>query len=321
VPVGQRQRRPAVPDQDGWRALEGGHGDAGQDGRCLVGQPDGRQAANRGGEPLPVLCRDVGEHGGVIHDEGRTGRGAGCQRGQVGQQVTAMDHGRVAAGGGDGGGEPLVAVAFAGPDQAGQPADVIVAADVQRIEVKPGPPGDHGRPVRQRHRPVRHAPQGGRLRVLAGDPVPGVVVGVTVGQQGESGAGADLDQRQRLRQPGQRRQQRGTAGGLVGLRSPGHHHGGQLIAVAADQRPQPGDSGGLAQQVAGRREQQVGLALLRRQRAEETQYGGVTGDRRGQCLIGRAAVAGILGECPVVLRGAHRQVMTVHRHVPNASGR
>jgi len=66
------------------------------------------------------------------------------------------------------------------------------------------------------------------------------------------------------------------------VRAPGHHHLSQLSAAAADQGPQPGYVDGVAQQVAGCPEQQVGLALFRRQRAEETQHGGVVGDRHGQ---------------------------------------
>src|SRR5450432_4152659 len=107
-----------------------------------------------------------------------------------------MDNGRVAAGRGDRGGEPLLAVAFPRPDEARQPADVAVAADVERVEVEPGPPGDPGQPGWHGHRPARLAAQGRRLGIQAGDPVPGVVVGVTVDEQGEPGAGTNLDQRQ-----------------------------------------------------------------------------------------------------------------------------
>jgi hypothetical protein len=57
----------------------------------------------------------------------------------------------VAAGGGDRVGQPLLAVALARPDQAVEPADIVVVGDVERVEVDPGPPRGTGRPGRGAH--------------------------------------------------------------------------------------------------------------------------------------------------------------------------
>ena len=235
---------------------------------------------------------------------GGTGRRLSGERGQAVAQVTVVDDRRVAAGGGDRGGQPLLAVAFTRPDQAGKPADVIVAGDIQGVEVQPGPPGDLGDPVRQGHRAVRLAGQDRGQGVAAGDPVPGEIVGVAVEQQREPGAGADLDQGQRRAQLGQGGQQRGAPGRLVGLGSPGPDDPGERGPVTGGQRPQPIQVRRGSQQRAGCGEQQVRLALFRRQRTEETQDDSVLSDRGGQLLVDRAAAAGLLGERPVVSRGA-----------------
>ena len=69
---------------------------------------------------------------------------------------------------------------------------------------------------------------------------------------------------------------------LVGLRAPGQHHRSQLSPIVADQGSQQVDVGWPAKQVAGCCEEQIRLALFRRQRAGKTHNGGVTGDRLGQ---------------------------------------
>ena len=73
-----------------------------------------------------------------------------------GYSVGQPDRGQGAAGGGDRGGQPLLAVALARPVQAVEPADVVVARDIERVEVDPGP------------------------RVTAGDLVPGEALGVAI---------------------------------------------------------------------------------------------------------------------------------------------
>ena len=149
VPVGERQRRAAVPGEHERVVLaagpgQAGHGQAGHDLGPLVGEPDVRHAADHVGEPLAQAGRDVGQHGRVVHHQGRPGGRPGRQPRQVGEQVAAVHYRRVPAGRRDRGGQPLLAVAFTGPHQAGQPAHVVVAADVERAEIQPGPPGDHG---------------------------------------------------------------------------------------------------------------------------------------------------------------------------------
>ena len=121
-------------------------------------------------------------------------------------------------------GEPVLAVALPGPHQAGQPADVVLPRDIERVEVEPGPPGDVRYPGRQRYRAADGAAQRRRVRVAAGDPVAVVVVAVAVEQQGQPGAGADLDQRQRAGQRGECGQQGGAARRLVRLGAAGLHH-------------------------------------------------------------------------------------------------
>ena len=90
--------------------------------------------------------------------------------------------------------------ASTGPQQALQPAHVVVAADVERVEVQARPPAHIRHPRGQRHRPPRFAAQDRRLRVTAGHMVAPVLIRVAVGQQGEPGTRADLEQRQRLRE-------------------------------------------------------------------------------------------------------------------------
>jgi len=218
----------------------------------------------------------------VEDDQGSVGRGPGGQRGQVGEQVAAMHGRRVTPGSRDRRGQPFLAVAFPGPHQAGQPADVVVSGHIKRVEVEPGPPGDVGQPDGHGHRPAQSAVQRRRVRVGTGDQMPVVVVGVAVEQQREPGTGADLDQRQRPGQPGERGEQGGAAGGLVRLGEPGQHDLGQFGLVPPDQGLQRADAGRDAQQVPGRGEQQIRLAFGRRQRSEKTQDHVVIGDRRGQ---------------------------------------
>ena len=74
----------------------------------------------------------------------------------------------------------------------------------------------------------------------------------------------------------------------------------------------------LAQQVSGCGEEQIGLALGRRQGAEETQDRVVVGDQPGQRVVRRRAAAHLLGPLPVVLRGADRRIQSAQCHGRNA---
>jgi hypothetical protein len=81
---------------------------------------------------------------------------------------------------------------------------------------------------------------------VPGDPVAGVVIRVLIEQQRQPRAGADLDQRERLRQFGEGGQKGGAPGGFVRLRPPQHHFPGQLSRILRDQCPQPIDVGRFA---------------------------------------------------------------------------
>jgi hypothetical protein len=145
--------------------------------------------------------------------------------------------------------------------------------------------------------------------------VPGVVVGVAVDEQVEPGAGARLDQRQRLRQLRQGRQQDRAASRLVGLRAPGQDQLGQFGPGLAGQFAQRPDRGRRAEQVAGRREHQVRLALVRRQRGDEAHQCRVAGDRFGQYLVGRRPASRLQpAELPVGPRHRRHRVITRLRH-------
>ena len=211
------------------------------------------------------------------------------QAGQVRDQVTAVHDGRVPAGGGDGGRQLRGPVPFPRPDQAGQPAGIIVAGHVERVQVEPGAPGDHRDPGWQRDRPRGWQCSVGACRVQACHLVPVVVVGVAVIQQGEAGAGADIDQRERLGQPGQRGQQNGAAGlvdwsGSAGPAAPrraGRGTGGSGSVA--------GHGPAAAEQVACPGEQQPGLAAAGRQPRDEVHDDVVGGSRLRQGLIRRRA--------------------------------
>jgi PaaX-like protein C-terminal domain len=146
----------------------------------------------------------------VEHHQGRLGRRLGGHGGEVVDEITPNQGGWVTAGHRDRRGQSLLPAGLTGPDQAAQPGGVGVVAHVERVEVDPGAPDDPGQPIRQRHRAVRLAAQHQRRRVGAAQGVAGVVVAVAVGQQGQPGAGPDLEQRQRLRQGRQRGQQWGA---------------------------------------------------------------------------------------------------------------
>ena len=212
------------------------------------------------------------------------------------------------------------AVTLPGPDQAGKPAGVVRAGHVQRVEVEPGAPADGRDPGRERHRPARIASQHGSVRVQARQPVPGVVVGVAVDEQVEPGAGAGLDQRQRLRQLGQGGQQDRAPGRLVGLGAPGHDQLGQFGPGLAGQLAQRPDGGRSPEQVAGRREQQVRLALGRRQRRDEAHQRRVAGDRLGQHLVSRRPAPRLQpAEFAVGPRHRRRRVIARLRHNRHAT--
>jgi hypothetical protein len=97
-------------------------------------------------------------------------------------------------------------VGVLGPDERLQPGHIRRIGHVERIQVQAGPPHHLGQ-VPRWHR------SGGRAfedRSARADRVLAVVVGVPAGIETQAGGGADLQQRQGLRQRGEHRQQQGT---------------------------------------------------------------------------------------------------------------
>jgi hypothetical protein len=76
----------------------------------------------------------------------------------------------------------------------------------------------------------------------------------------------------------------------------------------------------LAQEVAGRREQQVRLPFRGREGGEEVKERRVPGDRARQFLEPRSPAARLHRERPVVLRSADGKVLTAHRHGSEPNG-
>ena len=171
------------------------------------------------------------------------------------------DHGRVPAGDVDGGAQPLAALVLLRPDQVLQPRHRVGVRDVERVEVDTAPPGDvrvgggdgqvAGGPGAQQRTAAPPQPADGRPLVV-----------VAVGEQAETGAGPDLDQRQRpLDEPEDRDEGRETAD-LVGLGRP-LHDGGAHRRLLLEQHGTQGvvrrRGGGTVPPGGG--EDQVGLAL------------------------------------------------------------
>jgi hypothetical protein len=252
----------------------------------------------------------------VEDDERRPARRLPGQRRNIREQVAPVNRRRVPPRGLHRQPQALAAVGLARPDQALQPAHVVIAGDVERVEVQPRAPGDLGDAPRQRHRAVRVAGDHRRPRVAAGDPVARVIVGIPVREQGEPGARAHLEEGKWLRQHSEQRKQGGAARGLVCLGTAGKHHRAQLGVSVSDEGAQRGDVRGLAEQVAGGREEQVRLLPGARQAVQESQQARVRGGLGRQSLIPRGPAAGLPGERPVVLRRADGQVVAAHGHAP-----
>src|SRR6201996_5968709 len=319
VAVGERQCFPAIASEQeragsrvGSREFSGEAGQVRKDPGSLVGQPLRTYGPDRLGELGTALGGEIGQDRRVEHHQRRGGRGLCCGLGELIHQVSADYTGRVFAGHADSRSEPPGPFALAWPDQAGQPVHIVGGGDIERGEGDPGPPHHLGRPGREGHRPPRLAGQYGTIRVTI-DAVSAVGVGVTVGQQAQPRAGSHLQQGERLRQQRQGRQQGGATSGLIGLRTPGQHHGRHLfaaiqhrVAEGAITRQQPG-------QVADRREQQVRLTLVPRQALQKGQQLRIAGDPGRQFLVQRRTPPGLKGsKPPVILRSALLRVVTDH---------
>ncbi len=181
--------------------------------------------------------------------------------------------------------QPLDPALLPRPDQAFEPTDIVVAGRVERVEVDSLPPDHLGHPAGQWHRALEVAGQDRRLRVGAGDHAPVVVVAVAVDQQREPRRPPHLDQRQRLGEPPQRREDRGATRRFVGLGAPLQHHLDQPVVPVGHQVAKVGHIRDSVQQKACGGEDQVRLALLARQAGQEAEDGLVVGDRQRKRLI------------------------------------
>jgi hypothetical protein len=167
--VGERDGAGSVPHECELLIVAFRYGDSGQDIRALVREPAAVQRADGLGDPAALPGGDIGQHGGVVDQQGRAGRRLAGQGREIGQQVAAVDARRVPAGRLDGGRQPLPAPGLAGPEQALQPADVIVVGNVERVQVQPGAPDDVGYLRGKRDRTKRSAAEDRRIRIRPGE--------------------------------------------------------------------------------------------------------------------------------------------------------
>ena len=144
-----------------------------------------------------------------------------------------------------------------------------------------------------------------RQRDLAGRRGP--AVGVAVGIEAQAGARADLDQRERralLRgDPGEERHEGREPADLVGLGTPLEDRRADRPVVAEQGLAEAGvrpRSGHPVPACGG--EDDVGLALQRRQRVDPRQHLGVAGDPATPRVEAGRDVGGVLGEADVLLR-------------------
>ena len=236
------------------------------------------------------------------HHERRPGRGLFGQPRQVVHQVTAYQQWRVGRRDRRRGAQPVPAVPVLRPDQRLQPGHVGRVGDVERVQVQPGPPHHLRTPLRRLGAGQVTVEQ----RLAVADPPIAVAVGVPVRVEAQPGGGADLQQRQRLRQRGEHRQQSRAASRLVRLRGP-HPH------LRRHVRPVPHHVRAERRRVVHRPaaqphhpEQQVRLTLGRRQRVEQGEQLRVTGDHPRQPLVRRGHAARLtLGEDPIDVCRAH----------------
>jgi hypothetical protein len=108
---------------------------------------------------------------------------------------------------------------------------------VDRVEIKPGAPGDLHVALRERYFGPRAAGKERRItshRPARLDPALAVVEGIAVGQEAEAGGGAYLEQRKRLGKLGEDGEERGATGRLVCLCCPPGHRRRELVGVCAD---------------------------------------------------------------------------------------
>ena len=121
------------------------------------------------------------------------------------------------------------------PDQTGQPGHVVLIVYIKRVEVDTFSPYDLGGLAGQWYGATGPARQRRGLDVETGHQVALIVVGVDIGQEGQPGRGAHLEQGQGLGQGGEHGQKKCAAGRLVGLSTPRPQDCGQLGRHVGDQ--------------------------------------------------------------------------------------
>ncbi|MDA8298144.1 MAG: hypothetical protein M0004_16490 [Actinomycetota bacterium] len=213
-----------------------------EDRGCFVGEPGHIEAPDELRELLAFVTIDVGEHCGVVDDDGAVPGSFSDHCGEVVEQVTLMDGNRAAAGGFDSSVQAVHSAGLPRPDQALQPQDVFVVGWVERVEVDPAPPDHLGGVVGQWSRAPQRAMKCWSGVVGAGDADTVVVIGVSVRQEGEASRGPNFDERKRLREEAERGKERGAPCRLVGLGPPVHHDGAEAILLLEDQLPKITDT-------------------------------------------------------------------------------
>ncbi len=137
-PVQGEDERRAV----GRRGVGEAASDGGEGGGGLVGDPVAGQGRHRLGEGGSGLGRQVGRHRAVEDHRRGALRNPGDHFPDRLVEITAHQVRGFGASDADGAAQPLQPVRLVRPDQALQPADVAVVANVERVEVDAGSPDD-----------------------------------------------------------------------------------------------------------------------------------------------------------------------------------
>jgi hypothetical protein len=197
------------------------------------------------------------------------------------------------------------------PDEGVEPGEVCRVRHVERVEIQAGPPHDLGKPSRRRH-PSRRAHQD---RLAITDHLVAVAVGIPVRIEAQPAGCADLQQRERLRQPGEHRQQNRTPPSLVRLHDPDTHLRLDLRPVRHREATERGRILDRTSEQADDAEQQIRLPFRRRERAEQCEHFLVTADRQRWALVcGRHAACLPLGELGIRCGDRHIPMIRYSSH-------
>ncbi len=191
------------------------------------------------------------------------------------------------------------------PDECAEPGDLVGIAHVHGIEVDAGTPDDL-RKLGRRGEVIRYgALDHHRARAVSG--VDGVVIaeleGVAIGVQAETGGRSHLEQRDRLTDLREQRQDRGEPRGVVGLHRPTDGGLQHELAVLDDPVAEGLELVERGAEVPGEREDERDLPLHRRQLVDDLEQLGVVGRAPGELGVHRREVERVdIGEHPIPLR-------------------